>query len=49
MLGGDFSDEKQIEAARHFDVSELAIRTLLVNHGSIDRESLAMEAEADRV
>ena len=49
MLGGDCSDEKQIEVARHFDVSELAVRTLLVNHGLIDRDRLAMEAEANTV
>jgi hypothetical protein len=49
MLGGDFSEEKQTEIAGFFDISELAIGTLLVNHGLIDRESLAMEAEANRV
>lgn len=46
MLHGDFSEESQIEVARHFDVSELTIRTLLVNHGLIDRDVLSMEMEA---
>ncbi|HVC63245.1 MAG TPA: hypothetical protein VND19_23140 [Acetobacteraceae bacterium] len=46
MLHGDFSEESQIEVARHFDVSELTIRTLLVNHRLIDRDVLSMEAEA---
>jgi hypothetical protein len=45
MLGGDFSEESQIEVARHFDVSELTIRTSLVNHGLIDRDALSMEME----
>lgn len=34
MRGGDASEENQIEVARHFNVSELTIRTLLVNHAS---------------
>jgi hypothetical protein len=46
MLCGDFSEENQIEVARHFDVSELTIRTLLVNHGLIDRDAPSMEMEA---
>lgn len=45
MLAGDFSEENQIEVARHFDVSELTIRTLLVNHGLIDRDALSAETE----
>jgi hypothetical protein len=46
MLHGDFSDENQIEVARHFEVSELTIRTLLVNHGLIDRDELGFEMDA---
>lgn len=40
LLRGDYSAEKFQEAAEHFDVSELTIRTLLVNHGRIEREDL---------
>ncbi len=40
LLAGDYSPEKLQEAAAHFDVSELTIRTLLVNHGRIEREDL---------
>ncbi len=44
MLAGDYSLENQQEVAQHFHVSELTIRTLLVNHRRIDRQELA-EAE----
>lgn len=40
MLDGDFSMENQQDVAAHFNVSELTIRTLLVNHGRIEREEL---------
>lgn len=43
ILDGDHSAEAQEEAARHFDVSELTIRTLLVNHGRLEREELETE------
>ena len=43
ILDGDYSAEAQEEAARHFDVSELTIRTLLVNHGRLEREELDAE------
>ena len=36
MLGGDYSEEKQTQAARHFDVSPMTIQTQLVNHRRID-------------
>ncbi len=36
MLDGDYSEEKQDEAARYFNVSPMTIRTQLVNHGRID-------------
>jgi hypothetical protein len=40
MLAGDYSMENQQEAAEHFMVSELTIRTLLVNHRRLEREKL---------
>ena len=39
-LDGDYSDETQQELAEHFEVSPLTIRTLLVNHGRVDRDEL---------
>jgi Zn-dependent peptidase ImmA (M78 family) len=45
LLGGDYSSEKQLDAAEHFKVSERTIATLLVNHGRIDREDLDSEIE----
>ena len=35
MLGGDYSDEKQNEVAKYFDVSPMTIQTQLVNHRRI--------------
>ncbi|MGQ0664230.1 MAG: hypothetical protein ACT4P2_11735 [Pseudomonadota bacterium] len=46
MLGGDISGEKQQEAAKHYNVSERTIWTLLVNHGRIDRDELDVETVA---
>lgn len=43
MMDGDYSGEKQLDAAHHFQVSELTIRTLLVNHRRIEREELDEE------
>jgi hypothetical protein len=40
MLEGDYSMESQQDVAHHFQVSELTIRTLLVNHGRVDRSEL---------
>ena len=40
MLAGDYSGEAQADVAEHFDVSPLTIRTLLVNHGRLEREGL---------
>jgi hypothetical protein len=37
MLDGDYSMESQQDVAHHFQVSDLTIRTLLVNHSRIDR------------
>lgn len=38
MLDGDFGEDKQEDAAQHFSVSPLAVRTLLVNHSRIKRD-----------
>jgi len=43
MLAGDYSIENQQDAAEHFHVSELTIRTLLVNHRRLEREELDEE------
>ncbi len=43
MLSGDYSMESQQDAAAYFQVSELTIRTLLVNHGRLEREDLDEE------
>lgn len=40
ILKGDYSMESQQDVAHHFDVSELTIRTLLVNHNRINRSEL---------
>ena len=40
MLAGDYSVESQKDVANHFQVSELTIRTLLVNHRRLEREGL---------
>ncbi len=40
MLSGDYSEENQQDAAEHFQVSELTIRTSLVNHHRLEREEL---------
>ena len=39
-LNGDYSEPVQEDAARQFDVSELVVRTQLVNHGRLDRGTL---------
>lgn len=40
MLAGDYSMESQRDVAEHFKVSEMNIRTLLVNHNRLEREEL---------
>ncbi len=45
MLGGDYSAENQQDAAKYFNVSEMTIRTLLVNHRRLEREDLDGEFE----
>jgi hypothetical protein len=46
MLAGDYSAERRHEVAEHFDVSELAIHTLLINHGRVEREASEDELDA---
>lgn len=46
MLQGDYSLEKQRDVAAYFDVSDLTIRTQLVNHKILEREDLDSEAIA---
>ena len=43
FLNGDFSDEKQQDAAEHFNVSPLAVQTLLVNNRHLDREESELQ------
>jgi hypothetical protein len=38
MLAGDYSGEAQLDVADEFNVSEVTIRTSLMNHGRIERE-----------
>jgi len=45
MLRRDYSLEAIEDAAAHFTVSERTIRTLLVNHGCLDREDLERDIE----
>lgn len=40
MLDEDLSEESQKDAAEHFGVSELTVRSSLVNHGELDRDVL---------
>ncbi|MGH7102966.1 MAG: hypothetical protein ACREFJ_11275 [Acetobacteraceae bacterium] len=46
MLDGDDSVDAQADVARHFQVSERAILTLLVNHHRLGREELDAELAA---
>jgi Zn-dependent peptidase ImmA (M78 family) len=46
MFQGDFSLDKQLDVAAHFDVSELTVRTQLVNHKILEREDLEPDAIA---
>jgi AraC-like DNA-binding protein len=46
MLRGEYSSEALHDAAEHFNISELAVRTLLVNHGRLDREDLDGDIES---
>lgn len=40
MLSGDYSMENRLDVAEHFGVSELTIRTLLVNHQRLRRDDI---------
>jgi hypothetical protein len=42
-LEGDFSEESLQDAAQHFQVSPLTIRTQLLNHGVLDRQEIDNE------
>lgn len=46
MLQGDYSLEKQGDVAAYFDVSEITVRTQLVNHKILEREDLDLEVFA---
>jgi Zn-dependent peptidase ImmA (M78 family) len=46
ILQGDYSTENQQDVAQYFEVSPLTIRTLLVNHGRLEREELGEEFDA---
>ena len=43
MLQGDYSQERQLDVAEHFGVSEITIRTQLVNHKILDRDDLEID------
>ena len=45
FLDGDYSEQAREDAAQHFNVSERAVWTLLVNHGRIERNVLDDDAE----
>jgi hypothetical protein len=45
MLAGDYSMENREDVAEYFRVSELTIRTLLVNHRKLQREDLEEDFE----
>lgn len=49
LLGADYSMEKQQDVAHHFQVSEWTIRTLLVNHGCVDRGDMDWDTAGTRV
>lgn len=46
MLQGDYANENLGDVAERFQVSELTIRTQLVNHGILEREDLELELAA---
>jgi hypothetical protein len=48
VLDGDFSEEAIEDAASDFGVSEWVVRTLLVNHGLIERENLDFDLSLQR-
>lgn len=46
MLEGDFSQEQQLDVAEHFGVSEITIRTQLMNHNLLERENIEFDVSA---
>ncbi len=48
-LDDDYSPENLLDVADHFRVSELTIRTLLVNHHKLEREDLDIEFNSPAV
>ncbi|MDD4964371.1 MAG: hypothetical protein PHI11_10695 [Gallionella sp.] len=46
MLQGDYSEENLSDVAEYFQVSQLTIRTQLVNHKILEREDLELELAA---
>ncbi len=46
LLTGDFSSEAIEDAAQHFNVSDLTVRTLLVNHHQIERDDIEGDVES---
>ncbi len=46
MMDDDYSGERQQEVAEHFNVSVMAIATLLTNHGRLDRNGSSLDFES---
>ncbi len=46
FLDGDFSEEARDDAAGHYNISERAVRAILVNHKLLDRQELEDEIAA---
>lgn len=44
MLRGDFTEDAVVDAADHFAVSPWAVRTILANHGLIERDDITATA-----
>jgi hypothetical protein len=40
-MAGDYTEDRQQDAAEHFMVSELLVRTQLVNNGRLDHETVS--------
>lgn len=45
FLAGDYSEDSQREAAERYQVSELTVSTILVNHDRIDRSGIEKDGE----
>lgn len=46
ILSGDYSEEKQMAVAEHFDVSEMTVQTQLLNHGMLTQSTVEDELAA---